>query len=361
MELSEKIKNLLLRQYERYPAMRVQDAVKLLYQSEFAGGHIIENEYESLKRLKVEFAPLEDEPQDNNEEAFEDIGGGLCRLNLRSLKALGPELETVNRFFVETANSVSGSIEAFEQKLGVFVQLCRTGDLPFAPDEAETFIAALKECGYAPVSHSAQYREAYRPAYRVVKSVYRNYLDVFRSIDVLLEKNESVSVAIDGNCGAGKSALALLVSGIYDCNVFHMDDFFLQPQQRTEERLNQQGGNVDYERFYDEVLMGIKRNRSFRYRKYECQNQQLGEAVAVTPKRLNIIEGSYSMHPKLIGFYSLKIFMQVGAHEQSDRILKRSGAELHERFLSEWIPMENRYFESLGIKEKCTLVFGDEE
>ena len=32
-----------------------------------------------------------------------------------------------------------------------------------------------------------------------------------------------------------------------------MDDYFLQPYQRTEERLAEPGGNVDYERFKEEI------------------------------------------------------------------------------------------------------------
>jgi hypothetical protein len=32
-----------------------------------------------------------------------------------------------------------------------------------------------------------------------------------------------------------------------------------------------------------------------------------------------------------------------------------------ERFLSEWIPMENRYFKAFDIKAKCDLVFGDSD
>ena len=33
-----------------------------------------------------------------------------------------------------------------------------------------------------------------------------------------------------------------------------MDDFFLQPKQRTKERLEQAGGNVDYKRFKKEIV-----------------------------------------------------------------------------------------------------------
>ena len=42
----------------------------------------------------------------------------------------------------------------------------------------------------------------------------------------LLEEKESVLVAIDGNCTAGKTTLADKLLTEFDCNVFHMDEFF---------------------------------------------------------------------------------------------------------------------------------------
>lgn len=43
-----------------------------------------------------------------------------------------------------------------------------------------------------------------------------------------------------------------------NCTVFHIDDYFLRPEQRTETRLAQPGGNVDYERFAEEILNPLK-------------------------------------------------------------------------------------------------------
>ena len=56
-------------------------------------------------------------------------------------------------------------------------------------------------------------------------------------------------IAIEGPCLSGKTTYAnkLAAELSVSCNVFHMDDFFLRPEQRTEERFNIPGGNVDYE------------------------------------------------------------------------------------------------------------------
>ena len=83
-----------------------------------------------------------------------------------------------------------------------------------------------------------------------------------KKIDELLTQKDMVVVAIDGKCTSGKTTLASKLVQIYDCNVFHMDDFFLRPEQRTPERFAEVGGNVDYERFQEEVLLPLKSRKA---------------------------------------------------------------------------------------------------
>ena len=160
----------------------------------------------------------------------------------------------------------------------------------------------------------------------------------------LLKEQGTVVVAIDGKCTSGKTTLASKLAEIYDCNVFHMDDFFLRPEQRTPERFAEIGGNVDYERFAEEVLLPLKTGKSFSYRPFDCGTFTLAQPVSVQPKRLNIIEGTYSHHPHFGNPYDLKILLSVTEALQRQRILERP-AFLHDRFFDSWIPMENRYFE----------------
>lgn len=173
--------------------------------------------------------------------------------------------------------------------------------------------------------------------------------------DALLAQKEQVIVAIDGNCTAGKTTLARVMKERYDCNVFHMDDFFLRPEQRTPERFAETGGNVDYERFMDEVLTPIKEKKPFSYRPFDCETFQLKAPILVEPKKLNIIEGTYSQHPYFGDVYDLKIFLTVTPLLQRQRILERPGF-LHQRFFEEWIPMEQRYFDGFDVPSKCDFV-----
>lgn len=177
--------------------------------------------------------------------------------------------------------------------------------------------------------------------------------EIRKRIEAMPQKQ--VILAIDGSCTAGKSTLASCLAAEFDCNLFHLDDFFLRPEQRTKERLAQPGGNVDYERFREEVLLPLKTGAAFSYRPYDCGTGCLKEAVPVEPKRINVVEGSYSHHPYFGDPYDLKIFLDVSADVRTQRILQRP-AFLYKRFFEEWIPMEQRYFEAYSIRERADLL-----
>lgn len=179
--------------------------------------------------------------------------------------------------------------------------------------------------------------------------------ELLAAIDRLLLEKSHVLVAIDGNCAAGKTTLARELAERYDCNVLQMDDFFLRPQQRTAERFAQAGGNVDYERFALEVLEPLRRGEAFSYRPFDCRSMTLQEAIKVMPKQLNLIEGSYSLHPYFGDVYDLRVLLTVDPELQRERILERP-AFLHERFFQSWIPMEQRYFEELSIPQTADLI-----
>jgi len=174
--------------------------------------------------------------------------------------------------------------------------------------------------------------------------------------DFLTKKEGKIIIAIDGNCAAGKSTIATHLSKKFDCNIFHMDDFFIRPEQRTKERYATPGGNVDYERFKEEVLAKIKMEESFEYRSFNCKSMDLGKPIAVESKKLNIVEGSYSMHPELVSAYDFRVFLRISKKEQIERIIRRNGLEMARMFDEQWIPYENTYFNIFRIPELSDLV-----
>lgn len=166
-------------------------------------------------------------------------------------------------------------------------------------------------------------------------------------------KNNSLRLAIEGGSASGKTTLASLLEERYKATVFHMDDFFLRPHQRTPERLAEAGGNVDRERFLEEILLPLSQNKPIRYQRFDCQTRHLEPPVEVIPQTLIIVEGAYSMHPSLSDFYDLSVFLDIDSEAQRARILKRNTPPIAERFFTEWIPLERRYFEATDAKQRC--------
>jgi len=161
-------------------------------------------------------------------------------------------------------------------------------------------------------------------------------------------------IAIDGNCGSGKTTLAGYLAKELNAPVFHMDDFFLQPHQRTPERLSEPGGNVDYERFKSEVLDRISDSDGVTFCPFSCSEWQLSAPVTVPYNDIVIVEGSYSHHPYFKNICHVKIFLEISPEDQKKRIIARDGEAIWPMFEEKWIPLENHYFSTFQIKENCS-------
>ncbi|WP_432627883.1 uridine kinase family protein [Brotaphodocola sp.] len=181
---------------------------------------------------------------------------------------------------------------------------------------------------------------------------------VMREIRGLQKLHPRVFVAVDGRCGAGKTTLAQEIRKQTGCALFHMDDFYLRMEQRTKERYEEPGGNVDRERFLEEVLTPLKTAKDgeiLSYRPFLCGKWVLGDPISEQVGSLIVVEGSYSCHPELFDRYDLHVFVDIDPQTQQERILRRNGAEKLEMFKNRWIPMEEAYFSAFGIREKCEI------
>lgn len=176
-------------------------------------------------------------------------------------------------------------------------------------------------------------------------------------IDARLQTSPRLLIAIDGRCAAGKTSLAAHLMRKTGCNVLHMDQFFLRPEQRTAKRLDMPGGNVDYERFLQEALLPLRGEKAFSFRPYDCHKQTLASPVWIQPQAINIVEGSYSCHPTLWHHYDMRIFLSVSPNEQIRRIRKRNGERRAVRFQQEWIPLEEAYFAAYCIAGLCDFCY----
>ena len=161
----EELKSVLKDHAERYPNMEPTDAVKLLYQNEFGGGHLIRDVDACLRYLRAEYESVPKDPAATRQEY---IGNGIYRVNLAALTEA--ELEDLGRDFIASAAAHQGDLDRFIEKLAVLRKLTAEGVFSFDSAQLEEYLTAYEQAGYPMVSHSQTYRKHYKPAYRIIKT-----------------------------------------------------------------------------------------------------------------------------------------------------------------------------------------------
>lgn len=163
-------------------------------------------------------------------------------------------------------------------------------------------------------------------------------------------------MALDGRRAAGKTALANGLARRFNARVVGADDFFLPAAKRVPERLSRPGGVLDYERFIERVVCGIKSGKDFKYDVFSCKTNGFTGVKNLARGKPIIIEGAYSTCPSMPNVRDLDVFPDVDDETQPRRIIKRNGEREAEAFVKKWIPLENEYFKAFDIKKNCDFV-----
>ena len=150
----------------RYPLSEAQDVYKLAHQSVYGPSHAVPSRDEARSYLQEELAALPPGPA--GEPLFDPLGAGLVRINLRPYIAAGYDPERLLDAFVATANRPMGDPEAMRGRLDEAAVVLRDAGLSAVADRLDESAAVAAATGYPVAHHSRGFREAYRPAYRVV-------------------------------------------------------------------------------------------------------------------------------------------------------------------------------------------------
>jgi uridine kinase len=394
-----------------HPSITPQDALKMCFQAAFGAEHLLTD----LGKVEGYFVREYESCQPTDEPLYEMIAPEVCRVNLAAWKKLNLPPAWLFRLFVEAAASVClpDSNARFFEYVNEWSEFVRKNGqaLAFSFAEFEAAVAEyLTACGgkLQAVHHSPQYREAEKPAYRVISGVYVRLVPVLAA----LAGRTGGVIAIDGRAASGKSTLAAALKDVIGGEVIHMDDFFLPKALRTEARMKEAGGNIHYERFAEEVVSRLqdhKRNinqsagcaaaasnpqpyetddayelsnnmtatcragsylqppgnlpptspTSFppiTHRIFNCQTMDYDGVRTIPPTPWLIVEGSYSQHPHFGDYADIRIFSTVDPQLQMKRITARNGKTMAQKFATTWIPMEEAYFTAYQIAEKSHTV-----
>lgn len=152
---------------QRYPLMQFDDIYKLLQQSALGAGHALDDVIKSRESFEFEIASMGSGP----EESVADVispDGRLARIHLRAYLEAGHGADSLFDAFVQTAREYPPAPNKLAKFCGCVADLAAAGGISFDQSELAEYFARIADDGYPIVRHSAAFRKAYKPAYRVV-------------------------------------------------------------------------------------------------------------------------------------------------------------------------------------------------
>ena len=127
-------------------------------------------------------------------------------------------------------------------------------------------------------------------------------------------------LALDGRCGSGKTTLANGLSAqLPGCTLLRTDDFYLPPARRSPDWAHTPCANMDLTRLRDETLRPAYAGQPVAYRAYSCREGAFLPPAQLPAQPLVILEGSYSHHPLLRPYETLRVFVTCTKAEQTRR------------------------------------------
>lgn len=165
----------------RTPEARIEDVYKWLFQATCGAEHAVASDEQARASLEREWETL-GRPR-FNEPLVEPLrpDGLIVRVNLRPCRAHGVSPDEVLRALLASADRAQNKSSAFTdvwRELGVRLSEREHGHL--SRDHWQRLDVGMRATGYGPMHHSASFRAAYDPAYRVLRGVEARTLAQYR-------------------------------------------------------------------------------------------------------------------------------------------------------------------------------------
>ena len=152
---------------QRYPLMQLDDVYKLLQQSALGAGHALDDVKALRTTFDAEIASMGSGPGEPVADVISP-DGRLARIHLRAYLEAGHNTNALFDAFVQTAREYPSAPDKLVKFCGCVADLAAGGGITFDPVEVARYFAKIARESYPIVRHSAAFRKAYKPAYRVV-------------------------------------------------------------------------------------------------------------------------------------------------------------------------------------------------
>lgn len=184
--------------------------------------------------------------------------------------------------------------------------------------------------------------------------------DMLALLGSVQRQHSTLLVGIDGRGASGKSTLARsLERASDDIAVVEFDDFYL-PLRAREARVaggdTEIGGNFDWRRLRHQVLTPLTLDVPASYQRYDWSTDELAEWHNLAVGGTVVVEGNYCTRQELFDFYDYTVWVEAPHELRLERGLRRGGEDTRERWLTEWMPEEERYLRAESPASRVDLV-----
>jgi uridine kinase len=165
---------------------------------------------------------------------------------------------------------------------------------------------------------------------------------------------ERFVISIDGPGASGKSVFGDRLNGLLpDSQIIRFDDFYVPVSDPSII-----GSNFDWLRLVKEVLEPLKNGTAAKYRALNWKSMALDKWVPVENRKFTIIDGVTSGRRELRKYVDFLVFVDAPEKERLSRGLGRDGIGVMGKWIRDWIPRENAYFDSAlhRTRESADLV-----
>jgi uridine kinase len=176
-------------------------------------------------------------------------------------------------------------------------------------------------------------------------------------IQELRPRAGTVLIGLDGRGASGKSTLARALAGLLGATtIVELDDFYRPTATRLAPGHPDIGGDFEWRRLRDQVLVPLSQGRSARYQRYDWPTDALAEWHAVPTGGRVIVEGNYSTRRELHAFYDLRVWLQAPHPVRLGRGRARGGLDSERLWLDVWMPEEERYLAADDAPARADVV-----
>ena len=137
--------------------------------------------------------------------------------------------------------------------------------------------------------------------------------------------------------------------------ILHTDDFYLPPARRVPDWQHIPCANMDLTRLAAQALAPAQAGQAVMYQAYSCREGAYRAPQQLSAQPLVILEGSYSHHPLLRPYETLRVWVSCSKAQQTSRLQAREGVRYAD-FAARWIPLEEGYFAQYQIPETADFV-----